>query len=74
MVEFVGNEGILLVKKRFEKPAVRVETGGVEDRVIGAHETGNRLFEFLVQALGPADEPHGGEAVSQFAFPRSQPR
>ena len=39
-----------LVQQRLEQAAVRVEAGGIEDRVLHAEEAAQLLFELLVHA------------------------
>jgi hypothetical protein len=58
VVEGVGNYGVLRPEQRFEQPAIGVERGGKEDRVILAQVTGHRLLELAVERLRPADEAH----------------
>src|SRR5690606_2935039 len=62
VVERVGDDRVLLAQQRLEQPAVGIEAGGVEDRVLGAEEIGDGLLELLVQVLGAADEAHRGHA------------
>ena len=62
VVQGVGDNGILFAQKRFEEAAIGVETGGEEDRIVHAQKPGQRGFQFPVQVLRPADEPHGRHA------------
>ena len=52
VVERVGNDRVVFVEQRFEQAAVGVEAGGVEDRVFGAEEIGDRLLR--AACAGPA--------------------
>ncbi len=52
---------VLLAEEHLEQPAVRVEAGGIEDRVLQAEERAQRRLEVLVDLLRPADEAHGRE-------------
>ncbi len=72
VVQFIGNDGILLVEQRFEKPAVRVEAGAIENRVLGAQEVRQPFFQFLVNGLRAADKTNAGEPVAPVVkgFPR----
>ena len=49
---------------RLEQPAVGVEAGGIEDRVLGAEEGREPALEFAVHGLRAADEAHRGHAVA----------
>ena len=60
VVERVGDDRVVGAEQRLEQPAVRVEAGAEEDRVLGAEELRQALLELLVQRLRPADEPHRG--------------
>ena len=62
VVEGVGDDGVLLGEERLEDTAVGVEAGGVENRILGAEEVGDGLFELLVDVLAAADEADGGHA------------
>ncbi len=64
MVERVGDDRVVLAQDRLEQPAVGVEAGGVEDRVVGAEEAREGVFEVFVQGLGPADEAHRRHAIA----------
>ena len=56
VVQRVGDDGVLVGEQRLEDTAVRIEAGGVEDRVLGAEVVGDGLFELLVDVLAAADE------------------
>ena len=64
MIQLVGDDGILRAEQGLEQAAIGVETGGVEDGVVGAEELGEGRLEVLVYLLRAADETHGGEAVA----------
>jgi hypothetical protein len=64
MVELVGEDGVLRSEQRLEDPAVRVEAGGEEDRVLHSEEAGHSLLELQMQGLRPADEAHAGQSVA----------
>ena len=64
VVQRVGDDGVLLREEGLEHAAVRVEAGGVEDRILRAEIVGDGLFELLVDILTTADETHGRHAVS----------
>ena len=64
VVQLVGDDGVLLAEQRLEQPAVGVEAGGVEDRVVGAEELAERCLELLVDVLRAADEADGRQAVA----------
>ena len=66
MVQFVGDDRVLLAEKRFEQSTVRVEARRVKDRVLRAEELAERRLQLLVDLLRAADEPHGGEPVAPF--------
>ncbi len=58
VIERVGDDRVFGAEQRFEKAAVRVETGAEQDRVVRAEELRQALLELLVQRLGAADEAH----------------
>jgi len=64
VIEGVGNDGVALIEERFEQTAVRIETGGVEDRIVGAQKAAHALLKLPVHALRAADETHRGHAVA----------
>ena len=64
MIQFVGNNGILRAKKRFEKAAVGIETGAVENGILGAEECAQLVLQFLVDALRAADKPHRRKSIT----------
>ena len=59
--EMIASSG---AEQRLEQPAVGVEAGGVEDRVVGAEELAELRFELLVELLRAADEAHARPARS----------
>ena len=65
VVQFVGNDGVLGAEQRFEEAAIGIEAGGVEDRVFGAEELAEPLFEILVRFLRAADEAHAARPYPQ---------
>ena len=64
MVELVGDDRVLVAQERLEQPAVRVEAGAEEDRVVGAEERREPLFELAVEGLRSADEAHRRHPVA----------
>ena len=66
MVQGIGDNRILGAEQGLEQAAVGVEAGGVENRVLGAEEIGNGLFQLLVQVLGAADKAYRGHAETAF--------
>ena len=72
VVQRVGYDRVPLVEQRLEDPAVGVEAGRVEDRVLGAQELGQRRLELFVHLLRAADETDRGHAVAPAIqrFPR----
>ena len=54
------------VEQCFERAAVGVEAGTVEDRILGAEKRAEGLFELYVKILRAADEADGGHAVAIF--------
>src|SRR4051794_32371475 len=65
MVERIRDDGVLLIQQGLKQAAVGIETGGVEDGVLGSEEPGQALLELLMNALRAADEPDGGHAVTE---------
>ena len=64
VVERVGDDGVLLAEERLEEPAVGVEAGGVEDRVLRAEEARDR----------PPRAPCGSSWVPQMNRTLASPR
>ena len=62
VVQAVGDHGVLVGQERLEERAVGVEGGGEEDGVVEAEVARDPRLERLVEVLGAADEPDGGEA------------
>ena len=56
VVQLVGDHRVLLAEEHLEQAAVRVEARRVQDRVLGAEELAQRVFQVLVDLLRPADE------------------
>ena len=54
----IANDGVLIGQQRFEQAAVRIEAGGVEDRVFGAEESTDFFFELFMDCLRAADEAY----------------
>ena len=48
VVQCIGNYRVVRAQDGFEQAAIRIETGGVEDRVVGAEEFRNGLLKLLV--------------------------
>ena len=65
MVEAVGDDGVGFVEQRLEHPAIGVEAGGEEDRVVLAEMVGDRLLELAMEGLRAADETHRGHAEAE---------
>ena len=61
VVQLVGDDGVLGAQQGLEQAAVGVEAAGIEDGVVHAQERSQPLFQFLVDGLGAADEPHAGQ-------------
>ena len=61
MVQRVADYGVIRAQDRLEQPAVRVEAGGVQDRVFRAEVGADALLQLLVQGLRAADEAHRGD-------------
>src|SRR4051812_24283865 len=64
MVERIRNDGVALIQQGLEQAAVGIETGGVEDRVLGSQELAQALFELLVNTLCSTDEANGSHAIT----------
>ncbi len=58
VVEFVGNDGVLFRQQRFEQAAIGIECCRVENGVFHAEKFRNFGFQFFVNVLCAADEPH----------------
>ena len=48
MVQRITDDGIMFIQQGFEQPGIGIETGCVEDGIVGVEETGNRMFQLLV--------------------------
>jgi hypothetical protein len=66
VVQGVADDGVLLAEEHLKESAVGVETGTIEDRVLGAQEGADRLFKLCVEILRAADESDGGHAIAMF--------
>ena len=64
MIQLVADHRVLVGQQRLEQPAVGVEAGRVQDRVVGAEEAGDAVLELLVHLLGAADEADAGQPVA----------
>jgi hypothetical protein len=64
MVQRIGNDCVLVAKQRFEKTAIGVETGGIEDRILHAQERRDPRLQFLMLLLRAADEADRRHAVA----------
>ena len=63
MVQRIRYNRIVFAEQRFEKPAVRVETRAVKNRIFRSEILGYLSFELLVQILRTADKTNGRHAV-----------
>ena len=64
MVEGIGQDRVILAQQRLEEPAVGVEAGDVQDRIVGAEEAADLLLELFVYILRAADEAYAAHAVA----------
>jgi hypothetical protein len=62
MVELVGDHSILRAQESLEEATVRVEAGGVQDRILGTEELGEPALQLLVNLGSAADEAYGCHA------------
>src|SRR5699024_9095089 len=60
--QLVGDDCILRLQEGFEQTAVGIKAGGVQNGGLHAGEGGDFLLQLLVDGLGAADKPDGGEA------------
>ena len=58
VIQLIGNDRVLRAEQRLEKPAIRIEAGAVENRVLRPEKFAQLLFELLVHPLRAADETH----------------
>jgi hypothetical protein len=56
MVQFIRNNGILVVKKRFKHAAIGVKSRGIKDGILGSQELRDLGFQFFMNVLGSANE------------------
>src|SRR5690242_17388330 len=66
MVQFVADDGVLLVIQGFKYTPVGVECGHIQDGVFGAQEFGQLSFQLFVYILRAADKAHAAHAISSF--------
>ena len=64
MVQFVGDNGVLLIQKRLKYPAIRIECGGIENAILRSKELCRFAFQFLVNILRTTNETHRRHAVA----------
>ncbi len=64
VVEFVGNNCILVVEQRLKHAPIGVEGGRVQNGVFGAQKISQLPFQLLVNVLRAADKPHRRHAVA----------
>ena len=64
MVQLIADYRVLRGQQGLKQPAVGIEAGGIEDGVVRAQKAGDLLLQGLVDVLGAADKPHGGQAVA----------
>src|SRR4051794_1837546 len=65
MVEGIRDDRVILIQQGLKQAAVGIETGGVEDGVLGPQEFAQALLELLMNILRAADEPDGGHAITE---------
>jgi len=68
VIEGVRDHGILLVQQRLKQTAVGIETGGVEDRILGSQEPAQPLLELFMHILRAADEPNRRHAITEAIY------
>jgi len=64
VVESVGDDRAVLIQKGLEDPAIGVEAGSVENRVISLQELRDLLFQLFVDVLRAADEPNRAHPIA----------
>ena len=64
VVQRIADDGILLVEQGFEQSAIRVEAGGIQNRVFHRQVGAQALLQLAMHALRAADEAHRGDAVA----------
>ena len=70
VVQGIADDGVLGVEQRFEQAAVRIEAGGVQNRIFHRQIGAQALLQFAMHALRPADEAHRRHAVAIAREPR----
>ena len=68
MVQLVADHGVLRGKQGLKQPPIGVKAGGIENGVVRAQKAGDFLLQGLMDVLGAADEPHGGQAIALFVI------
>jgi hypothetical protein len=58
VVELIADDRIFGADQSFEEPAVGIKTRGIEDRLFGAQELGQRGFELFMNVLCATDKAH----------------
>ena len=69
VIQFIGDDRILFAQERFKQPAVGVETGTVEQRVVGLQEFAEAAFEVFVDLLRSANKPHRRQPIAPLRKP-----
>ena len=64
VVQRVRDDRVLRPEQRLEQPAIGLEAGGEQDRVILAEEAGEPVFQLAMEILGAADEADAGHAIA----------
>ena len=64
VIELIGNDRVLRRQNRLKKAAVRVEAGGIQNRILRAEKCADLLFKLLVNVERAADKAHGRAAES----------
>ncbi|MPM07570.1 hypothetical protein SDC9_53876 [bioreactor metagenome] len=62
MIEFVRDDRVFGTQEGLKQATVCVETGRIQNGVIGSYEIGNLALQSFVQFLGAADKAHARQA------------
>ena len=64
MVQLIADDGIFFAEQRLKQSAVGIETGAVQNGVLGAEKSGNRRFKIAMAGLRAANKAHRCHAKS----------
>ena len=58
MIKRIADNGVVWPEQCFKQPAVGIETGRIQNRIVGFEKFAEAVLERFVQFLGAANKPH----------------